>query len=66
MTLKEFFDENNVKVTPDQRSEIGRLISSNSKILGYVNEDGHNVKNYCPEFLQQQETTKSIINYLNK
>lgn len=66
MTLKEFLEENKINATPDQRSVIGRLISSKNDNKGYINEYGNNVKNYKESFLNNEKTINIIINYLTK
>ena len=66
MTLKEFLLTHKVKATPDQRSCIGRLISSECDSNGLTLEDGHNVKDYKEDALNNDKTTELIIGFLNK
>lgn len=66
MTLKEYLEENQLYATPDQRSQIGYLLSQTGDNKGYVLEDGYNVKNYYKSFLNSERTSDIIINYFNK
>lgn len=67
MTLKEFFEKNNIQATPDQRSQIGLLFKSTlNDFKEYVIEDGFKVKDYKDSFLNKIEIQTIIINHLSK
>ena len=66
MTLKEFLLTHKVKATPDQRSCIGRLISTENDSDRLTLEDGHNVKDYKEDALNNDKKIELIINFLNK
>lgn len=63
MTLKQYFDIHNIKATPDDRSRIGRIISSPDDSHGYTVEDGQDVKVYKFKFLSSLKTQSLIIKY---
>ena len=64
MTLKVFLKENKINATANQRAKIGLLISKENDSNGRINENGHNVKDYKENFLNDSETIVIIINYL--
>ncbi len=66
MTLKEFLEGANLKVTPDQRSQIGYLISKKGDSSKKVIEDNWKVKDYHLEHLTSDETQNIIMNYLQE
>ena len=63
MTLKEYFTENEIEATPDERSKLGRVISRENDSNGYLIEDGRSVKDYKETFLKSHNTTVRIINF---
>lgn len=63
-TLKEYLEKNDIKVTPDQRSMLGRLISKENDNNGFVREDNFKVKDYKTDFLDNEETQMKIISFL--
>jgi hypothetical protein len=65
-TLKEYLIHHRIEVTPDQRSELGRLLSGPEDNNGKVLEDGFMVKDYKIEYLDNHETQKRIISYFHK
>ena len=65
-TLKEHLEINLIKATPDQRSQIGVLISSENDSNSKVLEDGWNVKDYTKNFLNSVKTSNIIIKYFNE
>jgi hypothetical protein len=65
MTLKEFLEGAGLSVTPDQRSELGRLISKEDDHFRKVIEDKWNVKDYHLAHLTSNDTQNIIIKFLN-
>ncbi|TXD45887.1 hypothetical protein [Polaribacter sp. IC073] len=66
MTLKNYLETNNIKATPDQRSQLGRIISTKGDSTRYVTENHRNVKDYKESFLNKPKTQLAIINHLTK
>ena len=64
MTLKQYLETHNINVSPDDRSKLGALISQKNDSNGRTIEDGHNVKDYKIEFLNDSKTITKILNFL--
>ena len=66
MTLKQYFKENGISASPDDRSRIGILLSEDGAHKGHILEDGHFVKVYHMDFLQSKKTFTKIMSYFNQ
>lgn len=64
MTLKQFLEENNIKVTNDQRSRIGYALKWDGESIGYVPEKNYMVNDYPKEYFQLEKTQKKILKFL--
>jgi len=65
MTLKEYFILHSINATPDQRSQIGVLLSYSYDSNKRVIENGWSVIDYREEFLKCDITIGIILNYFD-
>jgi dsDNA-binding SOS-regulon protein len=65
MTLKEYLEGAGLNITPDQRSQLGILISKQEDHFRRVLEGRWNVKDYYLKHLKSDETHNIIMNFLN-
>lgn len=65
MTLKKYLKGAGLNITPDQRSQLGGLISKENDHSKRVIEDKWNVKDYHLKHLESDETNNIIMNFLN-